>query len=318
MKREIGWEEISRDSASVLTAGTFDGVHRGHQAIIEYLKRRADERGGTATVMSFDPHPRSVVHDRDVELLSTLEERGDLLEYYGVERFVVVPFTREFANLPARTYVEEILVNRIGVTEITIGYDHAFGRNRKGDVDLLREMGSVHGFEVDVIPAKEVEADVVSSSRVRSLLREGNATGAAKLLGRPYDVRGIVEHGEGRGRTIGYPTANIELSDPRKLVPKLGVYAVRVHRPRTGATLDGMMNIGRRPTFDGMDVTAEVHVLDFKDDLYGETLRVEFLRRLRDEQKFESADHLARQLSDDEDHCRQVIAAGGFPDSVLS
>ncbi len=318
MKREIGWEEISRDSASVLTVGTFDGVHRGHQAIIKYLKRRADERGGTATVMSFDPHPRSVVHDRDVDLLSTLEERGDLLQHYGVDRFVVVPFTREFANLSARTYVEEILVHRIGLAEITIGYDHAFGRNREGGVDLLREMSAVHGFEVDVIPAKEVEADVVSSSRIRSLLRAGDASSAAHLLGRPYGLRGRVEHGEGRGRTIGYPTANIELGDPRKLIPRRGVYAVRVHRPSTGAMLDGMMNIGRRPTFDGMDVTAEVHVLDFEDDLYGETLRVEFLRRLRDEQKFESADHLARQLSDDENHCRQVIAAGGFPDSVLS
>lgn len=318
MKREIGWEEISRDTSSVLTAGTFDGVHRGHQAIIDYLKRRADERGGTATVMSFDPHPRAVVHDRDVELLSTLEERGDLLEHYGIDRFVVIPFTREFANLPARQYVEEILVNRIGLAEITIGYDHAFGRNREGDVALLRSMGETHGFEVDVIPAKEVDAGVVSSSRIRSLLREGDASGAAKLLGRPYDLRGTVEHGEGRGRTIGYPTANIELRDARKLIPKLGVYAVRVHRLSTGATHSGMMNIGRRPTFDGMDVTAEVHILDVEADLYGETLRVEFLRRLRDEQKFESADHLVRQLSNDEDHCRQVIAAGGFPDSVLS
>jgi riboflavin kinase / FMN adenylyltransferase len=318
MKREIGWEEISRDTSSVLTVGTFDGVHRGHQAIIDYLKRRADERNGTATVMSFDPHPRAIVHDRDVELLSTLEERGDLLQHYGIDRFVVIPFTREFANLTARQYVEEILVNRIGLAEITIGYDHAFGRNREGDVDLLREMGETHGFEVDVIPAKEVEAGVVSSSRIRSLLREGDASQAAKLLGRPYDLRGSVEHGEGRGRTIGYPTANIELSDARQLTPRLGVYAVRVHRLGTGATHSGMMNIGRRPTFDGMDVTTEVHILDFEGDLYGETLRVEFLRRLRDEQKFESADHLMRQLSADEDHCRQVIAAGGFPDSVLS
>lgn len=317
MKREIGWDNISRDDASVLTVGTFDGVHRGHQAIIDYLRVRADERGGVATVMSFDPHPRSVVHDRDVDLLSTVEERGDLLAHYGVDRFVVVPFTDAFAHLPPVEYVEDILVRRIGLCEITVGYDHAFGRNREGDVDLLREMGRRHDFEVDVIPAQEVDADVVSSSRVRSLLREGDVGGAASLLGRPYDLRGTVEKGAQRGRKIGYPTANIEVSDPRKLIPKLGVYAVRVQRPATGATRAGMMNIGRRPTFDGMDVTAEVHILDFEDNLYGETLRVEFLRRLRDEEKFSSADELAAQLSRDENHCREVIETGKFLDPVI-
>lgn len=316
MKREIGWDDISRDDTSVVTAGTFDGVHRGHQAIIDYLKRRSEQRGGTSTVMSFDPHPRAVVHDREVDLLSTVEERGDFLERYGIDRFVVVPFTKEFAHLPARRYVEEILVRRIGLSEITVGYDHAFGRNREGNVELLREMGKTHGFDVDVIPAKEVESDVVSSSRVRSLLREGDVTRAATLLGRPYELRGVVEHGEGRGRTIGYPTANIEVADDRKLIPAIGVYAVRVYRYATAEVLNGMMNVGRRPTFDGMDVTAEVHVFDLDADLYGETLRVEFLRRLRDERKFDSVDGLVEQLSKDENHCKQVIQAGEFPDPV--
>ncbi|PEN15095.1 riboflavin biosynthesis protein RibF [Longibacter salinarum] len=317
MKREIGWDNISRDDSSVLTVGTFDGVHRGHQAIISYLKQRAEERGGTATVVSFDPHPRSVVHGREVDLLSTVEERGDLLEHFGVDRFVVVPFTKAFAHLPPVEYVEEILVQRIGLCEITVGYDHAFGRNREGDVDLLRELGKTHDFEVDVIPAQQIGSDVVSSSRVRSLLRGGEVSSAAELLGRPYDMRGTVEEGAKRGRTIGYPTANIDVSDARKLVPKIGVYAVRVHRPSAGETHAGMMNIGRRPTFDGMDVTAEVHIFDFEADLYGETIRVEFLRRLRNEQKFESADELATQLSRDEEHCRQVIETGNFPDPVV-
>ena len=317
MKREIGLDDISRDDTSVVTAGTFDGVHRGHQAIIDYLGRRAEQRGGTSTVMSFDPHPRAVVHDREVELLSTLEERGDLLERYGIDRFVVIPFTKEFAHLPARQYVEEILVRRIGLAEITVGYDHAFGRNREGNVDLLREMGKTHGFDVDVIPAQEVESDVVSSSRVRSLLRQGDVTKAATLLGRPYELRGVVEHGEGRGRTIGYPTANIEVADGRKLIPAIGVYAVRVYRYATAEILNGMMNVGRRPTFDGMDVTAEVNIFDFDADLYGEMLRVEFLRRLRDERKFDSVDGLVQQLSKDESHCKQVIQAGGFSDPVM-
>jgi len=317
MKREIGWDHISRDDTSVLTVGTFDGVHRGHQAIIGYLADRAQERGGTATVVSFDPHPRSVVRDRDVDLLSTLTERGDLLEHYGVDRFVVIPFTKAFAHLPPVEYVEDILVSRIGLAEITVGYDHAFGRNREGDVDLLRKLGDTHGFDVDVIPAQQVGMNIVSSSRVRALLRDGDVRDAYELLGRPYDLRGTVEEGAKRGRQIGYPTANLDISDPRKLVPKIGVYAVRVHRSATGETLAGMMNIGRRPTFDGMDVTVEVHMLDYSADVYGETLRVEFLRRLRNEKKFGSADELAAQLSRDENHCRQVIEAGDFPDPVV-
>lgn len=306
MTREIGWEAITSEPSSVLTVGTFDGVHRGHQAILRYLLQRADEQDGTSTLISFDPHPRSVVHGEPVPLLTTVDERADLLDDLGLDRFVVIPFTMNFARLDATTYVEDILVRRVGLQEIAVGYDHRFGANRKGDVDLLRTMGAEHGFTVDVIPAQEVDHQVVSSSAVRKALQNGDVQEADALLGRPYALRGTVAHGHERGRQLGFPTANIELPDPRKLTPRNGVYATRVALP-DGSTRAGMMNIGRRPTFDGMNVTVEVHLLDFEGDLYGQTLRVEFLQRLRDEQQFSSADDLAVQLAKDKRHCSTVV-----------
>jgi len=309
MKREIGWDEIDPDPQSVLTVGTFDGVHRGHQAIIEYLRTRSREKEGVSTLVSFDPHPRSVVHGKDVPLLTTVRERADILEGLGIDRLVVIPFSEEFAQLKPEKYVTEVLVQRIGLQEITVGYDHRFGRNRAGDVDLLRKLGPDYGFQVDVIPAQEVDHDVVSSRRIRTVLREeGDVGKAEELLGRPYQLEGVVARGEGRGRQIGYPTANLALQDARKLIPKRGVYATLVQLP-DGSRHGGMMNIGRRPTFDGMDVTVEVHLFDFDGDLYGERLSVQFLQRLRDEQKFDSPDALVMQLSEDEQHCRSIVEA---------
>jgi len=309
MKREIGWDQIAHDARSVVTVGTFDGVHRGHQAIIKYLKQRSGEQSGPSTLVSFDPHPRSVVHGEDVPLLTTVAERADLLETHGLDRFVVIPFTMDFAGLAPEAYVRDVLVERIGMQEITVGYDHRFGKDRAGDVDLLRRLGSKYNFEVDVIPPQEVDHDVVASSSIRALLREeGAIERATERLGRPYQLEGVVSRGEGRGRELGYPTANLALEDARKLVPTRGVYATVVTLP-DGRTRGGMMNIGRRPTFDEMDVTVEVHLLDFEGDLYGERLSVQFLQRLRDEQKFESADALAAQLSEDERRCRTVVGA---------
>jgi riboflavin kinase/FMN adenylyltransferase len=307
MRRELGWDDIERDERSVVTVGTFDGVHRGHQAIIDHLKTRADHRSGPSTLISFDPHPRSVVTDDSVPLLTTVEERADILEALGLDRFVVVPFTDDFSQLAPRAYVEEVLVQGIGLQEITVGYDHRFGKNRAGDVDLLRACGEHFDFEVDVIPPQEVDDDVVSSRGIREvLLDDGDVARARELLGRPYELRGVVAHGEGRGRQLGYPTANLALQDPRKLVPRRGVYATRVRTP-DDKMYGGMMNIGRRPTFDEMEVTVEVHLFDFDGNLYGDRLSVQFLQRLRDEQTFDSPDALAMQLSEDERHCRTIV-----------
>lgn len=307
MRRELGWDDIERDDRSVLTVGTFDGVHRGHQAIIDHLRARAQEHDGLSTLISFDPHPRSVVHGEEVPLLTTVEERAALLEALGLDRLVVIPFSMDFARLEPVDYVEEVLVARIGIQEITVGYDHRFGRDREGDVDLLRECGDRLGFAVDVISPQTVDRDVVSSRKIRdTLLSTGDVQKAAEQLGRPYQLTGLVSRGEGRGREIGFPTANLALEDSRKLVPKRGVYATRVTLPN-GKTRGGMMNIGRRPTFDEMEVTVEVHLFDFEGDLYGETLSVQFLQRLRDEQKFDSPEDLAMQLSEDERHSRTIV-----------
>jgi len=307
MRREIGWNEIEQDDRSVVTVGTFDGVHRGHQAIIDHLQTRARQQSGVSTLISFDPHPRAVVYGEEVPLLTTVKERAAVLEHYGLDRFVVIPFSMDFARKAPVDYVEEILVHTVGLREITVGYDHRFGRDREGDVDLLRTCGTEHGFDVDVIPPQEVDEDVVSSRKIRDTLQsEGDVTTAAEQLGRPYELRGIVARGEGRGRKIGFPTANLALTDPRKLVPKRGVYATRVRLP-DGNTRGGMLNVGRRPTFDEMEVTVEVHIFGFDGDLYGETLSVQFLQRLRDEQKFDSADALATQLSEDERHCKTIV-----------
>lgn len=311
MKREYGREQIVRDDQSVVTVGTFDGVHVGHQAIIRYLTRRARQQEGRSVLLSFDPHPREVVQGQRVPLLTTIDERADLLEALGLDRFTVVRFTEDFAHLSAEDYVRELLVGAIGLQEIVIGYDHKFGRDRAGDRALLEAMGEELGFEVDVISAQEVaDVGVVSSSAIRrALLEEGNAEQAAQMLGRPYHLSGRVRRGEGRGRQIGYPTANIEVESARKLIPKGGVYAVQVRLPGGQELRPGMMNIGTRPTFDGRSLTLEVHLLDFDGDLYDDCLRIEFVRRLRDERKFDSADVLVEQLSKDKARCKRAFSA---------
>ena len=309
MKREYGLEQVARNPASVVTEGTFDGVHVGHQAIIRYLIERARRQGAESVVVTFDPHPREVVHGAEVPLLTTVEERADVLEQLGLDRLVVVEFTKAFSQMEAHAYVEDVLVGTIGLQEIVIGYDHAFGRGRAGGKALLERLGERHGFTVDVIPPQLVAEHVVSSSEVRRLLVEaGDVKGVQPLLGRPYGVTGTVVEGDRRGRTIGFPTANLDVRHPRKVIPKEGVYAVEVFGARPGGAVGGMMNIGRRPTFDGTDVRLEVHLLDFDGNLYGKQLRTEFVERLREERPFTSAEALVEQLSTDRARCKYILS----------
>ncbi|MFO8231853.1 MAG: bifunctional riboflavin kinase/FAD synthetase [Longimonas sp.] len=319
MTREIGWEQIQRDASSVVTVGTFDGVHRGHQAILSFLCERAKALQGTPTVLTFDPHPRAVVRNADVPLLTTIEERARALEHLGIARMVVLPFTQELAQYDPEAYVREVLWETIGLQAIAVGYDHRFGRNRGGDVSLLRAMGADLGFTVEEIPPQAEDDEVISSTRIRKqITEEGAVADAAQLLGRRYTLSGTVERGDQRGRTIGFPTANIRLNDARSCVPRHGVYATRVHGSALHEPHVGMCNIGVRPTFDGTTPTIEVHMLDFEGNLYDETLCVEFVQRLRGEVRFDSVDALKAQLSEDRTHCIRVMEAASTPSTTES
>ncbi len=310
MKRLHGLDQVRKDRASVLTVGTFDGVHLGHQAILQYLRERARAREGISTVLSFHPHPREIVEGTPLPLLTTIEERADLMAAAGLEQLIVLPFTKEFSRLSAEAFVENVLVRGIGARKIVIGYDHAFGRDRRGNADLLRTLGARHGFTVDMAPARIVAEQAVSSRKIRQFLEEaGDVAAAATMLGRPYGLEGKVVRGAGRGRDIGFPTANIEVTHPRKAIPAQGVYAVRVRRAAKNrdTALMGMMNIGVRPTFEGARRTLEVHLLDLDEDLYDEILRVEFVSRMRGERRFGSKNELARQLSEDKVRSREIL-----------
>ena len=308
MKREFGFDQIVRDDRSVVTVGTFDGVHRGHQSIIEYLMGRARQLDGVGVAVSFDPHPREVITGEPVPLLTTIEERAEALEALGLDRFIVLPFTREFAEMTPEAFVEDVLIERIGLREIVVGYDHGFGKGRKGDHSLLRRLGERHGFSVDVVPAQVLEKDVISSSRIRRvLMAEGDVALARTLLGRPYRLSGTVVAGDHRGRELGFPTANLRVNHPAKVIPRAGVYAVYIRIDGGAKPRAGMMNIGHRPTFDGREERMEVHLFDFDEPLYRRTLTVDFIRRIRDERKFSSPDALVEQLSNDERRCRAIL-----------
>ncbi|MCB9183348.1 MAG: bifunctional riboflavin kinase/FAD synthetase [Flavobacteriales bacterium] len=284
----------------VLTTGTFDGVHKGHRAILKRLIARARKEEGESVLFTFHPHPRMVLFpgDNDLKLLSTQEEKRALLAEAGLDHLLVVPFSRQFSRMHAVDYVRDLLVGAIGVRSIVIGYDHRFGRNREGDLMLLRRLGDVYGVEVEEIPAQEVDHVKVSSTKIRQALQAGDAASVSELLGYDYPLSGVVVKGDQLGRTIGYPTANIGAIDPYKLIPGDGVYAVRVHLK--DGERQGMLYIGERPTVSGgLKRNVEVNIFDLDRDLYGEAITVRFIDRIRADQRFESMDALRDQLHAD-------------------
>ena len=294
----------------VLTTGTFDGVHTGHRAILKRLTELAKREQGESVLFTFHPHPRMVLFpgDSDLKLLNTQQEKIALLEAAGLDHLLVVPFSRQFSRMHAVDYVRDVLVGAIGVHAVVIGYDHRFGRNREGDLSLLHQLGEAYDFQLEEIPAQEVDHVKVSSTKVRHALEQGDVRTANDLLGQPYQLSGVVVKGDQLGRTIGYPTANIGGVDPLKLVPGNGVYAVTVEL-RDGMH-QGMMNIGVRPTVrDGLDRTLEVNILDMDRDIYGEPITVRLLERLRGEEKFESMEAMKAQLARDEVKTREQLKA---------
>lgn len=294
-------------SAAVITVGTFDGVHLGHRDLLRRVVERARERGLRSVVVTFHPHPLEVVNPAAAPLLLTTgEEKVEMLVDSGVEYVVVLPFTPTLASYSAHHFVQELLVGRYRLVELWIGYDHGLGRGRQGDLTLLRELGARTGFSVDVVPpVVEDDGAPISSTAIRRAIAYGELDHAALVLGRPYSFRGEVVRGEGRGRTLGYPTLNIAVPSDRKLFPPEGVYAVRAQTAR--GPFGGMMNLGPRPTFGEVALTREVHLFDAAGDWYGQSISVEFVSHLRDVTRFSGKGALAEQLAQDAQRARSAL-----------
>jgi len=294
-------KDIERDPNTVLTVGTFDGVHKGHKALIKKVVEKAEKRNARSVIVSFDPHPREIINSgpESIELLTTLKERSKLMEKLGVDILLIIPFTRDFSLKSSEEFVEEDLFKKIGIEEFVIGYDHHFGKDRQGSIDTVEKMSKELNFEAYVVSKKEVGETTVSSTKIRNLLsQQGDIKKASNLLGWPYSLEGMVVHGQKRGKSIGFPTANLVVDNQKKLIPANGVYAVKVDL--NNQTFKGMMNIGYRPTFkDDSEKSMEVYIFDFSRDIYGQTLKVVFVDKIRDEQKFESKQDLIDQLYQD-------------------
>jgi len=294
--------------SAVITIGNFDGVHIGHQALFYEVIEKAYAIGGTSIAMTFEPHPLRLLrqHNRP-PLITLLEQKLELIERSGIDVLICVPFTRQFAAIPAAAFVEELLVRKIGLKAIVVGEDYAFGKNREGDIGLLKELAPRLGYEVVVtslIRTVKGMSERISSTAIREMVLEGKMEPACKMLGRHFQVRGVVVSGRDRGgRLLGVPTANLKLED--ELCPKTGIYAVTAEI--AGGLHPGVANIGYSPTFEDRQFTVEVHILDFHDDIYGQKIHVNFVKRLRDEMKFAGIDALKRQIELDIDCARRVL-----------
>lgn len=302
-------DDVERDPNTVLTVGTFDGVHAGHRAILDTVVEEAKERSARSVLVTFDPHPRNIINpgDAGIKLLTTIQERSEILNELGIDEMVVIPFDRDFSLLSSEEFVRNIIYEKIGVAQFVIGYDHQFGRNREGTIETIEKLGKELGFEAYVVSRREIGEQTVSSTAIRKALsEEGDVEKAAKFLQRPYRLNGTVVHGEKRGKKIGYPTANIKPEHPQKVIPRDGVYAVRLRV--MGHWFKGMMNIGTRPTFRDKRRTLEVNLFDFEEDIYGKGVQVRFFNRMRDEVEFDGINELIQQLKKDEKQARELLA----------
>lgn len=308
--------EVIRDIAdfpqlshAVVTSGTFDGVHIGHQKILGRVKERARQSNGQSVVITYWPHPRLVLfpEDNDLKLLSTIEERIEQLRSFGIDYLLIIPFTKEFSRTSSRSFITDILVRAINTKLLVIGYDHRFGKNREGSFEHLKARSAQYGFEVEEIPRQDVDDIGVSSTKIRRALESGDIETANRYLARKYSLTSVVEEGDKIGRTIGFPTANLALPPSHKLIPGNGVYAV-------WATVNGehhpaMMNIGLRPTVEGNDLRLEAHLLNYSGDLYGKYVTIEFVEQLRKERKFSNLETLQAQLALDKKNSEQILRA---------
>jgi riboflavin kinase/FMN adenylyltransferase len=295
------------EKPTIVTIGTFDGVHLGHQKILQRLSEIKAETGFQTLVLTFEPHPRKVLfpEQRDLRLLTMVDEKLDLLRSFGVDVAVVYPFSRQFSELASDVYIREILCFQLKTRKLVIGYDHRFGKGRTGDIRVLREAAKEDGFEVEEISARDIDSIAISSTKIRKALEEGKLDLAAEFLGHPYFLNAQVIQGKQLGRSIGYPTANLKTAK-EKLIPRNGVYFVRLEVE--GNWHYGMLNIGTNPTTDHDDsVKIEVHLFDFDRDIYFRSVRLQFIRRLRDEKNFKGLEELTAALDEDKKNCLQLI-----------
>lgn len=310
MKVHYDLQNLPPFNKAVITTGAFDGVHKGHQQIIHKMKDIAQSIQGETVIISFHPHPRKVISSvpGEIKQLTHIKERIALLEKVGVDHLVVVPFDHRFSNMTAEEYVKDFIVAHFNPAHIIVGYDHRFGSGRKGNFELLEQLGKEYQFTVDEINEQLVDGEIVSSTLIRNCITEKNIQQANNLLGYPYSFEGFVVRGNQLGRTIGFPTANLHINDEEKLIPSNGVYAVKIAGEcSNGQLLNGMMNIGVRPTVDGHKKVIEVHIFDFDQDIYDQTITVQVFEFIRGEQKFDGLDGLKQQLAQDKMHTATIL-----------
>lgn len=308
MQIHKGLHNLPNFRNAVLTIGTYDGVHFGHQQIIKRINDIAKEIDGESILLTFNPHPRLILHPNDdtLKLISTIDEKEELLATFGLDHLVITEFSKEFASMEAEDYVEEILIKNFHPKKIVIGYDHRFGKDRKGDIHLLRKLANKYNFEVEEIPAQTLDEISVSSTKVRNALLVGNIQQANEFLAHPFTIKGKVVHGDKIGRILGFPTANIEISHPHKLIPASGVYAVKIKLENK--FYKGALSIGYRETvFDNSTLTIEVFILDFEGDLYNKELDMIFVDYIRPQIKYENWDLLKIQIEKDVEAVRNRV-----------
>ena len=292
---------------TIVTIGTFDGIHIGHKKILKNLISTANKEGKKSVLLTFFPHPRMVLQkDKAILLLNTLDEKSMLLENMGLDYLIIHPFSKEFSRLNALDFVRDILVNKLNTSKLIIGYDHHFGKNREGNIHQLREYSSLYDFNIEEIPAQDIDDVSVSSTKIRTALKEGNLKTANTYLGYQYMLSGIVVSGKQLGGTIGFPTANIEVKEPYKLIPSSGVYIIKTQI--NTVVFSGIMNIGFNPTVLGKHQTIEAHLFNFSEDLYGKKITVTLIHFLREEQKFNSVEELVDQLNIDKQNAISYLS----------
>ncbi|OOQ57467.1 bifunctional riboflavin kinase/FAD synthetase [Mucilaginibacter pedocola] len=304
-------DEFTPVKNAVVTIGTFDGVHIGHRKIISRLKELAAAQDAETVILTFFPHPRMILHpeDENIKLITTINEKAELLEQLGIDHLIITPFSRDFSNQTAEEYIREVLVKKIGTKTIVIGYDHRFGKDRKGGLQDLLRLAPEYGFEVLEIPEQDINDVAISSTRIRTALLDGEVETANECLGYPFFITGKVIRGDQLGRQLGYPTANLMVEERYKLIPDDGIYAVKVKVE--GVNYRGMAYIGHRPTVNGMTRNIEVNIFDFSGDIYNKQLRMEFLHFVREDIRFSSLDELVVQLGKDKESVQALLVMDG-------